>query len=59
MPKEGSHCICLSALFINSVFLEVFLEECKYINKYISDELEMSLHDSDKESFDFKLFLLF
>ena len=35
--KEGSHCICLSVILINSVFitsknyLQVFLEECKYI----------------------------
>ena len=49
MPKEGSHCICLSVILINSVFLEVSLEECKYINKYISDNLEIFSLDSDKE----------
>ena len=38
IPKEGFHCICLSVIFIDSVFqmgknfyVQVFLEECKYI----------------------------
>ena len=37
-PKEGSQCICLSAILINSVFRidknhypQVYLEECKYV----------------------------
>ena len=37
IPKEGSQCICLSVILINSVFRtgenyypQVFLEECKY-----------------------------
>ena len=40
MPKEGSHCICVSVILINSVFKidknyypQVFLEECKYTAK--------------------------
>ena len=40
MPKEGSHCICLSVILIDSVFEmgknyypQVLLEECKYIVK--------------------------
>ena len=34
----------------------MFLEEYKYINKYISDYLEIASHDSDKESFDVTIF---
>ena len=40
IPKEGSQCICLSEILINSVFRtsknyypEMFLEECKYVVK--------------------------
>ena len=40
MPKEGSHCICLSVILIDFVFKigknyypQMFLEECKYIVK--------------------------
>ena len=39
-------------------YSQVFLEECKYIikdkktNKYISNNLEISFDDSDKESLD-------
>ena len=39
VPKEGSQCICLSVVLIDSVFRtgnycpQVFLEECKYIVK--------------------------
>ena len=39
-------------------YSQVFLEECKYIikdkktNKYISNNLEISFDDSDKESSD-------
>lgn len=51
-PKKDSHCICLSLILIKSVFLE----EYKYINKYITDYLEISSHDSDKESFDVTIF---
>ena len=65
MPKEGSCCICLSIILIDCIFEigknyypQVFLEECKCnikdkkINKYISDDLEVTSDDSDKESFD-------
>ena len=40
IPKEGSHYICLSLIFIDLVYrkdtdyhLQVFLEECKYVVK--------------------------
>ena len=40
IPKEGSQCICLSVMLIDSVFRtgnnyypQVFLEECKYVVK--------------------------
>ena len=61
IPKEGSQFICLSVILINSVFrtgkhyyLQVFLEECKYIVKenkmlqYITEDVEGS-SDSDRE----------
>ena len=38
IPKESSHCICLSVILIDSVFRtgnnyysQVFLEECKHV----------------------------
>ena len=41
MPKEGSHCICLSVILIDSVleigknyYPQVFLEECRIKIKY-------------------------
>ena len=56
LPKEGSQCICLSVILINSVFRtgksyypQVFLEECKYVVKekkipeYITDGTEFLL----------------
>ena len=65
VPKEGSQCIYLSAILIDSVFrignkyyFHAFLEECKYVvkekemPKYITDDIEISSHDSadsDKE----------
>ena len=42
-------------------YSQVFLEECKYIikdkkiNKYISNNLEISFDDSDKESLDMSI----
>ena len=64
IPKEGSQFVCLSVILINSVFrtgknyyLQVFLEECKYvvkekkIPKYIIDDIEISF-DSDRENSD-------
>ena len=63
MPKEGSHCICLSVVLIDSVFKmgryynpQVFLEECKYIvkekkmPKYITDDIQISSNDSGKKN---------
>ena len=63
IPKEGSQCICLSLILIDSVFRtgnnyypQVFLEECKYVVKekkmsnYIIDGIEIS----DKENSDEK-----
>ena len=57
---DGSHCICLSVVFIDSFFKmgkkyypQVFLGECKYIvkenkkTKYINGELEF-FSDSDE-----------
>ena len=62
LPKEGSQCICLLVIIIDSVFRtgknsypQVFLEECKYIVKekkmplYFTDNLEVS---SDEENSD-------
>ena len=66
IPKEGSQCICLSVVLIDSVFrtgnnyyLQVFLEEFKYVVKekkmseYIIDETEIpDKENSDKENSD-------
>ena len=64
ISKEGFQCICLSVILIDSVFrtgnnyyLQVFLEECKYIvkekniSKYFIDDIEIS-PDSDGENSD-------
>ena len=61
IPKEGSQFICLSVIWINSVFRtgenhypQVFSQGCKYIvkekemPKYITNDIEIS-SDSDKE----------
>ena len=61
MPKEGSRCICLSVVLIDSVFKmgknyfpRVLLEECKYIFKekevtrHITEEVEISCDHSEK-----------
>ena len=63
-PREGSQCICLSVILINSVcktgknyYPQVFLEKRKYviknkkIPKYIIDNIEIS-SDSDGEKSD-------
>ena len=63
-PREGSQCICLSVILINSVcktgknyYPQVFLEKRKYviknkkIPKYIIDNIEIS-SDSDGENSD-------
>ena len=65
MPRDGSECICLSMVFIDTVFkmgknyyLQVQLEECKYIVKekevtrHITKDLEFSSNydsETDKE----------
>ena len=66
IPKEGSQCICLSVLLIDSVYRtgknyyrQVFLEECKYavkekmIPEYITDDIEIFSDDSDREGSDY------
>ena len=63
MPKEGSHCICLSSILIESVFKigksyypQMLLEKCSYIAKekkmpkYITDNVEISSDDSDESN---------
>ena len=51
MPKETSHCICLSVVLTDSVFEmgknyypQVLLEECKYIVK----ETEVTRHITEE-----------
>ena len=46
IPKEGSQCICLSVILIDSVFgtvknyyPQVFLEECKYVKEKICQSI--------------------
>ena len=61
MPKVSSNYICLVVISIDFVlkkdenyYLQVFLEECKKIEKgnqvtrYITDDLEIYLADSDE-----------
>ena len=61
IPKECSQCICLSVVFIDSVFRtgknyypQVFVEEYKYVvkekkmSRYIADDIEIS-SDSDRD----------
>ena len=63
MPKEGSHCICLSNILIESVFKigksyypQMPLEKCSYIAKekkmpkYITDNVKISSDDSDESN---------
>ena len=64
IPKEGSQCICLSVILIDSIFKKdkncyyprVILEECKYVvkekkkSKFITDNIEISSVDSDEEN---------
>ena len=63
IPKEGSQCIFLSEILIDSVYrwdkncyLQVFLEECIYVvkekkaSKFVTDNIEISSNDSDKEN---------
>ena len=63
--KEGSQCICISVILIDSAYIkdkiyypQVFLEKCKYVakekkkSKFITDDTEFSSDDSDEENFD-------
>ena len=63
IPKEGSQCICPSVILIDSVYKkdknyysQVFLQECKDVvkekknSKFITDNIEISSDDSDKEN---------
>ena len=63
IPNEGSHCIFLSVILIDSVYKkdknyypQVFLEECKYVvkekkkSKFITGNIENSSDDSDEEN---------
>ena len=65
MAKEGSQCICLSVILIDSVYrtgknyyLQAFLEEFQYVVKakkmpeYITDNKEIYSDDSDEENSD-------
>ena len=65
IQKQGSQCICLSVIFIDSVYRtgknyypQVFLEECKYVVKgkmmpgYINVKMETASDDSYEENFD-------
>ena len=65
IQKQGSQCICLSVIFIDSVYRtgknyypQVFLEERKYVVKeklmpgYINVKIETSSDDSDEENFE-------
>ena len=62
IPKEGTQCICLSVILIDSVYRkhknyypQVFLEECKYVvkeKKFITDNMEFFSDDSYKEDSD-------
>ena len=62
IPKEGSQCIYLSVILIDSVYKkdknyypQLFLGKCKYVVQekrmsiFISDNIEISSDDSDKE----------
>ena len=59
IPNENSQCIFLSVILIDSVYPQVFLEECKYFVKkkrflslLITDDIEISFDDSDRENYD-------
>ena len=65
MPRESSECFCLLVLLLDSLYkkenkyyLQVFLEECKYVYKekknsiknFITDEVEISSDDSGEKN---------
>ena len=64
IQKEVSQFICLSVILIYSVFrtgknyyFQMFIEECEYVFKenmseYITDEIEISSDDSNRERSD-------
>ena len=69
MPRESSECFCLLVLLLDSLYkkenkyyLQVFLEECKYVYKekknsiknFITDEVEISSDDSGEKNSDEK-----
>ena len=66
MPEEGSQCICLLVILIDSVYRKnknyypLFLGECKYVvkvkkmSKNITDEKGIFSDDSDREDSDEK-----
>ena len=69
MPTESSECFCLLVLLLDSLYkkenkyyLQVFLEECKYVYKekknsiknFITDEVEISSDDSGEKNSDEK-----
>ena len=61
IPTEGSQCICLSVILIDSFYRkdypQALLEECKYnvkkkMSKFFNDDIEISSDDSDREKSD-------
>ena len=63
IPTEGSQYLCLSVTLINSIYrkdkhyyCQVFLEKCKNVfkqsktSKFITDDIEISFDDSDREN---------
>ena len=62
--RKGSQFTCLSVILIDSVFRtgkkyypQVFLEECKFVvtkqmPEYVTDDIEISSSDSDREDSD-------
>ena len=69
MPRESSECFRLLVLLLDSLYkkenkyyLQVFLEECKYVYKekknsiknFITDEVEISSDDSGEKNSDEK-----
>ena len=66
IPKDNEYCICLSAILLDSIFVnsdkeyypQIFLEECKYaikkkkIMNTINEELELSESDDEFDKFD-------
>ena len=64
-PKGDFSCKCLSSIMLDSVvniankyYLQVFLEECKYVKRknkifnYVNDDLEITSSDDDDDDDD-------